>query len=294
MLRRPPRRLDAEHTLALPDGRLLGYADYGDPDAYPVLFFHGTPGSRYLGPKAEPIAREAGTRVIVLERPGYGLADDHPGYRVSDWPSDVAIAANTLGLQRFAVAGHSGGAPYALACAALLAERITSVTLVSPGGPEGDPAATSSMERRLLHWSRNGRSRRVELLASIAAFFIRRFPGFAVSRIPGDSDRRLLRDPAARATVIGHLQEAFRHGSRGVADDYAALARPWGFELANVHAPVTIWQGEDDKLVAPSTALALARKLPNASTTLVPNTGHLLIFEQAAEILAEIARSTPS
>lgn len=288
MLRRPPRRLDAERTLTLPDGRLLGYAEHGDPGALPLLFFHGTPGSRYLGPDAGRIAREAGIRVIALERPGYGLSDDHRGYRVSDWPSDVAIAANALGLQRFAVAGHSGGAPYALACAALLGERVTSVTLVSPGGPEGDLAASSPMERRFIRWSQNGRSRRVQLLASVAAFFIRRLPGFAVARIPGESDRRLLRDPAARTTVVGHLQEAFRHGSHGLADDYTALARPWGFDLATVHAPVTIWQGEDDKLVAPSTALALARKLPNASTTLVPNTGHLLIFEQASEILAAI------
>jgi pimeloyl-ACP methyl ester carboxylesterase len=285
MLRRPPRRLDAERTLALPDGRLLGYAEHGDPDALPLLFFHGTPGSRYLGREADGIAREAGIRVIALERPGYGLSDDHRGYRVSDWPSDVAIAANAFGLQRFAVAGHSGGAPYALACAALLGERVTSVTIVSPGGPEDDLAASSSMEHRLIGWSRNGRSRRVGLLASVAAFFIGRFPGFAVSRIPGESDRRLLRDPAARATVVGHLQEAFRHGSHGVADDYAALAWPWGFDLSAVQVPVTIWQGEDDKFVAPSTALALARKLPNASTTLVPNTGHRLIFERAAEIL---------
>jgi len=291
MLRRPPRRLDAERTVALPDGRLLGYAEYGDPDASPLLFFHGTPGSRYLGPDSDRIARQAGIRVIALERPGYGLSDDHRGYRVSDWPSDAAIAASSLGLQRFAVAGHSGGAPYALACAALLGERVTSVTLVSPGGPEGDLAASSSMERRIMRWSRNGRSRRVELLASVAGFFLRRFPGFAVSRIPGESDRRLLRDPAARATVVGHLQESFRHGSHGFADDYAALARPWGFDLSSVEVAVTIWQGEDDRLVAPSTALALARKLPNASTTLVPNTGHLLIFEQSAEILASIPRT---
>lgn len=285
MLRRPTRRLDAERTIPLPDGRLLGYAEYGDPDASPVLFFHGTPGSRYLGREADGIARQAGVRVIALERPGYGLSDDHPGYHVSDWPSDVAVVANALDFQRFAVAGHSGGAPYALACAALLAERVTSVTLVGPGGPEGDLAASSSMERRLMRWSRNGRSRRVDLLASIAAFFIRHFPGFAVSRIPGESDRCLLRDPAARATVVGHLQEAFRHGSHGLADDYASLACPWGFDLAAIQVPVAIWQGEDDQLVAPSTALALARKLPNASTTLVPNTGHLLIFEQAREIL---------
>ncbi len=288
MLRRQPLRLDAERTLALPDGRLLGYHEYGDAGSAPVLFFHGTPGSRYLGAAAERIARETSTRLIALERPGYGLSDDHRGYRVSDWPSDVAIAANTLALQRFAVAGHSGGAPYALACSALLGERVTSVILICPEGPEGDLASLSSMERRIMHWSRNGRSRRVQLLAAIGGFFLRRSPGFAVSRIPGESDRRLLRDPAAREAVIGHLQEAFRHGPQGVADDYGALARPWGFDLAAVHVPVAIWQGEDDQLVAPSTALALARRLTNATVTLVPNTGHLLIFEHAQEILGSI------
>ena len=288
MLRRPARPLDSERTLSLPDGRLIGYAEYGEPNGRPVLFFHGTPGSRILGADANQLAAEAGIRLIALERPGYGLSDDRRGHLVSDWPADAAFAAGQFGLQRFAVAGVSGGAPYALACAASLGDRITAVTLISPAGPTDDLAAYSSMERRMLRWSRNGRSRRVELLAAVGGFFIRRFPGLALPRIPGDADRRVLKDRAIRAAVTSHLQEGFRHGPRGVADDYAALARPWGFEFADVHIPVHIWQGEDDRLVPASVAIALLRRLPNADSTLVPNTGHLLIFEQTREILGSL------
>jgi pimeloyl-ACP methyl ester carboxylesterase len=82
-------------------------------------------------------------RVIAPERPGFGLSTFDETHRVSDWPSSIRALAAHLGIDRFAVLGGSGGAPYALACAhALPADMISAVGLLAPAAPwiEGDLA----------------------------------------------------------------------------------------------------------------------------------------------------------
>jgi pimeloyl-ACP methyl ester carboxylesterase len=121
-------------TISLPDGRRLGCAEYGDPDAMPVLYCHGFPSCR-LEPSMLPVS---GIRLIALDRPGYGLSDPLPGRTLLDWPRDVEAAADALGLGPFAVAGVSGGAPYAASCAALLKDRIIGLALICGIAPPGE------------------------------------------------------------------------------------------------------------------------------------------------------------
>lgn len=107
----------------LPDGRRLGYAEYGDSGGSPVFFLHGQPGSRLGRHHDESIATGLGARIVAVDRPGYGLSDYQSGRRLVDWPADVVALAEALNLGRFAVASVSNGGPYALACAALVPER---------------------------------------------------------------------------------------------------------------------------------------------------------------------------
>ena len=111
--------------LRLSDGRALGYAQYGDPEGRPLFFSHGTPGSRTLAQLFDAGARRDGVRLIAPERPGFGRSDFLPDRTFADWPDDVSELADALGFDRFAVAGSSGGGPYAAACAWKLPERLT-------------------------------------------------------------------------------------------------------------------------------------------------------------------------
>ena len=116
-----------------PGGRTLAVTEYGDPDGTPVLSLHGTPGSRLRIPPNVADVRTAGLRVITYDRPGYGGSDRQAGRRIVDCVADGVAIADALGLDRFHVAGGSGGAPHALALAARLPERVASVeALVSP------------------------------------------------------------------------------------------------------------------------------------------------------------------
>jgi pimeloyl-ACP methyl ester carboxylesterase len=97
-------------SIALPDGRTLAYAEYGNPCGKPVFFFHGTPGSRFFRPP-DRITSRVGVHLICMDRPGYGLSTFQPGRRIVDWPEDILQLADFLGLDKFVVAGHSGGGP---------------------------------------------------------------------------------------------------------------------------------------------------------------------------------------
>jgi pimeloyl-ACP methyl ester carboxylesterase len=144
-------------TLALGDGRKLGYAQCGRPDGEPFFYFHGHPGSRLEARFADRAAAEAGLRVIALDRPGYGLSDFQPGRLNTDWPAAVARATDLLRIGRFSVTGASGGGPYALACGWRLPDRVTRAAVISGVGPYQVPGITRGMRRWTGTWP--GRSR---------------------------------------------------------------------------------------------------------------------------------------
>src|SRR5215204_6111862 len=126
-----------DRTFALSDGRTLGYAQWGSSDGAPVLGFHGTSLSRLAHVGADA-PRAAGVRLILVDRPAYGLSDLHPGRALLDWPRDIAELADGLDVDRFAVFGMSGGGPHAASCAYTLPDRVSALGLVSSPGPVWD------------------------------------------------------------------------------------------------------------------------------------------------------------
>ncbi|MFA5875052.1 MAG: alpha/beta hydrolase, partial [Anaerolineales bacterium] len=134
----------SDKALQLTEGRTLAFAEYGDLRGKPVFFFHGTPGSRYFRPSDE-ITAGLGVRLICVDRPGYGESTFQPGRRILDWPEDIAQLADALSIDKFAVAGHSGGGPYVSACAVALPDRVTAAALLSGAGPVEAPDVTRGM-----------------------------------------------------------------------------------------------------------------------------------------------------
>jgi len=283
-----------DKTIRLPDGRHLGYVEYGDPEGRPLLFFHGIPGSRLQAKVFDAPARDASVRMVAPERPGHGLSDFQPERTILDWAHDVEALADSLHLERFAVMGISGGGPYAAATAYQLPGRVTKLALVSTVCPLTFPGVTAGMlpAVRLLF--------RLARRAPWAVNLMMR--GMARSgnnperaRKRALSNRRL---PPADIAVIEHgefsktlfvgSREAFRHGTRGAAWDFVLCARPWGFRLEDIQVPTLLWHGEADVNAPVSMGRAIARTIPNCQATFVPGEGHLSL---ARKHMDEILRS---
>jgi pimeloyl-ACP methyl ester carboxylesterase len=125
----------SETTFTLSDGRTLGFVEHGDRRGTPIFFFHGLPGSRLQRHPDESVAQRLAIRLFTFDRPGIGLSTVQPGRRILDWPRDVDEFADAQGFDRFRVLGWSAGAPYALATAYMLSDRVTKIGLVAPLSP---------------------------------------------------------------------------------------------------------------------------------------------------------------
>lgn len=281
-------------TLRLPDGRIVGYAEFGDPGGLPCFFFHGIPGSRLGAQLVGDLARHAGIRIIGVDRPGCGLSTFQPGRRFLDWPADVEVLADTLGFERFAVVGISGGGGYVAACAYAIPERLTAAGIVSGMGPLDLPGVSGAYMRgraisrvvlglaREIPWmmrqhlerriARRGTGEPDDLVARIAA-----------SMSP--PDRNVLLQAGIGAAFVADFQEAVRQGSRGMVWDLLLYARSWGFRLEDIGMPVSLWHGEADIDVPVAFGRAVASRIPNCRATYYPGEGHLIAVTHMREIL---------
>jgi len=283
----PPLRL-----LTLPDGRRLACAEYGDANGLPVLALHGTPGSRLMFALADKAARMRGIRLIAPERPGYGLSDYRPSETLAHIAEDLSAVADAYGLDRFAIIGVSGGAPYAVAAAASLPDRISLLALVCPVGELADGKLRLSRFQRFLF-------RRLARRPWATRLFFRRLRAM-VFRSPDSAhrwlmarlrapDRELLSRPEVRASLQAAMGEGLRPGVEGVTQDLRLYCAPWGLRLADIDVPAIVWQGSDDPVVPPAAAYALARALPNCRLDVIQGAGHYWVFAQFGLILNAVA-----
>jgi pimeloyl-ACP methyl ester carboxylesterase len=283
-----------DRLIALPDGRDLAVAQYGAAAGEPVLVFHGLPGSRRQRHPDDGIARSLGARLLHFDRPGFGRSDPAPRRTVASLAADVSAACDALDLRRIRLAGVSGGAPYALACAALLPERVLKTAIVSGIGPPGTmPGSQLRLKNRL-----------GLLIAPRAAWLLRPFAwgmgslglsdpeGYldAVAEYLNPADRRLLERQDVRAMFAEDLAEAFAQSGAAFTRDLALIARDWGIDLGAVRAPLRLWHGTEDRAIPASAAQALAARVRGAELTLLPGEGHFLVFERWPEILAWLLR----
>jgi pimeloyl-ACP methyl ester carboxylesterase len=280
-----------QHILA--DGRVLTYEEYGDPGGRPVFFFHGTPGSRLFHPPEE-ITRSMGVRLICVDRPGYGGSTFQPGRKILDWPMDVSALADALGIQAFAVAGHSGGGPYALACAFCLPERVTSAAILSGAGPVDAPNAADGLTP--LHWLafKIGGYSPWWLTRVLTWQFFHKAADDPARAIDIDArdrpaaDEEVLKISGVRENCIESDIEAYRQGLKGFSWEVRLLTRPWGFSLEEIKVPVYLWHGTSDDFTTPAMARYLAEKIPHCQANIYEGEGHMLLIPRWKEILATL------
>lgn len=285
-----------QQTFRLPDGRTLGFAEYGDPLGKPLFYFHGWPSSRieFGGLNRDNIASRLGLHVIAVDRPGFGLSDYQSHHHFMDWPKDVACLADRLGFDRFAVLGYSASGPYTLACAHALADRLTSIGVVSGAAQTfSAPGATKGMPTIMLWTTARIHPRLTWLLFKMMGNTIKnaprdQLPKSAKQAMMAEADFEFIKEhPFIIANNMDGGAEALRQGGLGPAEAAGLYWEPWGFQLEDIHMKVHVWHGEAD-LNAPFAAhgKVLAERLPNVIAKFYPGEGHIsLIYKYLETIL---------
>jgi pimeloyl-ACP methyl ester carboxylesterase len=276
--------------MLLGDGRELAYTDIGDPGWPTVFFFHGAPMSRlHLAYLEEPL-RAASLRVISPDRPGYGRSSPQPGRSMTNWPADVATLADELEIDRFLVAGHSSGGPYAVACAALISERVSGGFIFGGVTDMAWPEAWEGYidsERRLMRLSDE---------AAAVAWCEQRYGAdgsgiFTASDFDfPDVDNALMTDERIGGAIAAAVTEAFRQGVGGYAQDAVVQGRPWPFDPAQIVAPIEVVHGELDDAIPLAHSRHTAALIPGARLRVVPGHGHLTTLSLLATLASSLVQ----
>jgi pimeloyl-ACP methyl ester carboxylesterase len=269
---------------------VVGVYEYGDAGGAPVFVFHGTPACGAGFAWADEPARERRLRLLAPDRPGVGRSTRRAGYTVADYPPAVAAFADVLGIEQFAVWGYSGGGPYAVACAALLPDRVTKAVVSAGMGQVGvwaKPDDFESTDRRMLGlapkhpavarmiMSTTGRLARIAPKGAMKSF----------DKQLSEADRAVVSTLGAPSDAMALFTQAFTHGAHGVVDDYVALAQPWGVALDTIRVPVTVFHGDADSMVPLRHGEELVARVPGARLKVWAGAGHLGTVAHVDQVL---------
>jgi pimeloyl-ACP methyl ester carboxylesterase len=269
--------------LDLSDGRTLEYVVAGSPAGIPLVLHHGTPGAAVVYAPAGEVAARHGLHLVTYSRPGYGQSTAERGRIVADAASDVAAVLDALGAGPFLTIGWSGGGPHALACATL-AGRCLGAALIGGVAPYG----VAGLDWMAGMGAENVAEFNAALAGEAALTAFLREAAAGLATIKAADVAPALGDllPAVDVAVLteayeDYLAESFREsvlgGVDGWRDDDLAFVHDWGVPL-NTGVPVSIWQGDKDRMVPHSHGEWLTAHIPGSRLHRRPGEGHLSLF----------------
>ena len=275
------------------DGRRLAVESSGAPDGSPVFLLHGTPGGR-CGPRPRGIVlHRLGIRLITYDRPGYGGSDRLIGRTVADAADDVASIADAFHIGRFGIVGRSGGGPHALACAALLKDRViraAALGSLAPYNAEGLDWSAGMADSNVQAYH-DGEAKLAAELAKRAGQ-VRRDPESLLRSLWPElvsHDREVVGDVALRRIIAENHAEALKESAGGWVDDVLALRSPWGFELSAINAQVMLWHGGNDVFSPANHTRWLAQQIKGARVEVQSGAAHFNAVEILPKVLTWIS-----
>ena len=281
-----------EGNIAVGDDRQLGFPEFGDPQGRAIFWLHGTPGARRQIPtEARVYAEENHIRLIGIDRPGIGASTPYQYDTVVAFADDLRTVADTLGIDKMAVIGLSGGGPYTLGCAAAMPDRIVAVGVLGGVAPTvgtdaigGGLMALGSLVAPLfevagfpIRWAAVGFIRLLKPIAEPALYLY--------AHVSPEADRRLLVRPEFKAMFLDDLLNGARKQLAAPFADVIVFARDWGFRLEQVKIPVRWWHGDRDHIFPFAHGQHVVDRLPDAELYHLPGESHLAGLGFAEEIL---------
>jgi pimeloyl-ACP methyl ester carboxylesterase len=287
-------------TLWLGDGRSLEFCVSGPADASEWLVFHvGTPNAATLFSSVTSVVEGHGIRVASYSRGGYGGSTRLPDRTVAQEATDTAALADHLGATSFSVVGWSGGGPAALACAALLPERVRSCVILAGSSPPEEVGPgwfgwhddAYAQELRTFATGSPEPYRRAYEEATVP---LATLPSEELTTSPDlpEVDRdAFARRPGLGEEIADSFRRALAGGPDGWMDDAVASARPWGFRVGDIRVPVTVRHGELDTFLNVEHGRWLAEHIPGATAQILSDHGHISIAEPYEPVMDALLRS---
>jgi pimeloyl-ACP methyl ester carboxylesterase len=285
----------AAQSLRLPDGRELGFAEWGAVNGdLVVVDFHGGPGCRLAISADLAVVEASGVRWITVDRPGLGLSSPHPDRTVCDFARDVGCLVDHLRVEQFVALGWSMGGPYAAACAFLQPDRVRGFGLLAPAPVGLDRSGAAARMGKAWAWQlASDDPWRMADVYTRLGLEARRNPALAVELFSdglSQSELAVMLRPEVQNEFVDMFVEATRQGAVGLVDDLRVEMQPWGFDPAAITRPGFVWQADDDSFVIAEMAHEWARTVPGLEATMLSGDGHFFPFSRTGEIIEALER----
>jgi pimeloyl-ACP methyl ester carboxylesterase len=279
-------------TIMLANGRVIGFAEYGEVGGAPLLYFHGNPGSRLeltLFDGLDSVLNQLNLRIIAVDRPGIGLSDFQKGRRFLDWPVDVnEFIDKVLRQDRVHLLTYSAGGPFGLACALQIPNRLDKVTLVSSPCPFNEPGALEGVGPRAYWQSAKIHPLLTGLILRMAGGSTRLPPPDKAGMARVDYELVTQLEDFVPRFMAATFVEACRRGTRGPAYEAAMYVRDWGFSLTDIRKKVDLWHGGLDMNAPLHHMRWIEDRLAEKEIHLFPDEGHVTLLYK---FLPHIVRS---
>jgi proline iminopeptidase len=254
--------------VAIADGVSLNVEEVGE--GFPLIVLHGGPGldHRMFRPYLDPLGDEF--RLLYVDERGQGLSDrvDTETLSLDVFARDVELLAEALGLERFALLGHSFGAIIATGHAIKLG---TAAAYVISGGGDSSEALDDDLHTALdalgdgreaieASWEQE---KTVATEDELRALLRAQMP----FHFAGDPPLGYGDDMVMSPDVLRH----FANIGYGNFDYTARLGR--------VNRPTLVVIGEEDRTTTPRAARVLHEGIPGSELVVLPGAGHMSFVE---------------
>lgn len=268
------------------DGHKMAYFTAGDPANPAILLIHGWLSHSHLWDETMEALQE---RYYCVAMDVIGLGDsDKPAaadYSIAHQAWQIVELADKLGIEKFALIGHSRGGQLALQIAANTApQRVTAVVDVAgcAGGRLG-----SYMERMTM--PRIWMAMKMPVIYDVFRPLgqnIKAFSRFDAS--VGYFNIKAVPEKWWHPQYMTGLQKAaaISNYTTGVSIHEANLTP----DLGKIKVPVLVLFGQQDRVVPVSEGHLVADHVPGAKLVLYQQCGHFVMYEKTAEYLQEVTR----
>ena len=244
----------------------------------PLVLVHGLLGYSFSWRHALPILAQS-AEVFAPDMPGAGFSDcdSRLDCRLSSAAERLLNFLDAAGIGACDLMGSSYGGTTAMKAAIRAPSRVKRLILVSPANP----------------WSRIGGKRLRVLQNPVIAWAFpkcarpfRGLHGYFVRRMYGDTSKVTWETLDGYARPLG-LPGRFEHAVKIVKSWSADMEELDRGLSAIARIPTLILWGSKDRVVDPSSATFLARRLGNPEMAVIPGTGHMP-YEEAPQEFCQI------
>ncbi|KAH7188105.1 Alpha/Beta hydrolase protein [Fusarium flagelliforme] len=278
-------------AIDLPDGRRLGYHEFGDPNGSPLIYIHGSPDSGVtLSGFEDTLAKRLGIRWVAPDRPGIGHSTFYPQRQILDFTTDLKALINHLSLSRYHIIGTSGGTGYTLACAQTLPrENVLGVDICAGAGPwEASLAGQSATMQKIMMVWKDQNEEFVEYMESIFLAAAQDPDTTKIKQVWTDqikgfasADQEVLKKPSAFQSAVRVFRQVYSQGGAGHGLEMKLNTQPWGFRVEDIdYEGVRLWYGSDDENTPPEMGRYMAERLPESVYKEYPGETHYSLWRE--------------